>query len=476
MKKGEVLELNIEDYAFEGKGLARIDVEHEGETKKFVIFVNGSYPGDTVKAEIRRKKKSYAEAIVKEIITPSPDRVEPECEYFGVCGGCKAQDLDYDVQVNYKAEQVRDIFERIGGLTDFEILPPLSSPRNFFYRNKMEFSFAEKRWLYPHEIESGAAINDKKFALGLHIPRMFDKVLDINKCYLQSEESNKILNFTRDFFKSKDIPVYSTRTHEGYLRHLVIKQSHFTKDLMVNLVTSEENHDLFSEYTKSLLEVVPEITTIINNINEKKAQVAYGDYEIIYHGDGYIFDTIGKYKFRISANSFFQTNTLQAEFLYQTALDFADLKGDETVYDLYSGAGTISIYVSGSAKNVIGFETVDPAVEDAFYNAGLNNIENIHFVSANLDKSFLRFIDEQNLPEPDVIIADPPRGGMNPKTVADILKLSPEKLVYVSCNPSTQARDIKMLEEGGYKLVKYKPVDMFPHTYHVENVALLVKQ
>ena len=476
MKKGEVLELKIEDYAFEGKGVAKIDIPDESGNKKFVVFVNGTYPGDVVKAEIRRKKSRYAEAIVKEFINKAPERVEAKCKYFGVCGGCKAQDLDYYKQVEYKAAQVKDIFERIGGLTDFEIIPPLASEKVFFYRNKMEYSFADKRWLYPHEIKSDEEIQNRNFALGLHIPRMFDKVLDIDECFLQSEESNKILNFTRDFFRERGASIYSTKTHEGYLRHLVIKHSHFTNDIMVNLVTSEENPEWMKEYTDELLKILPEITTVINNINEKKAQVAYGDYEIIYHGDGYIFDEIGDYKFRISANSFFQTNTIQAAELYRTALEFADLKGDEVVYDLYSGAGTISIYVSRSAKMVIGFETVHPAVEDAFYNAKLNEIDNVDFVTANLDKSFLPHLEERGYPNPDVIVADPPRGGMNPKTVNDILKLLPEKIVYVSCNPSTQARDIKLLVEGGYKLVKYQPVDMFPHTYHVENVALLVRE
>jgi len=475
LKKGDIIELSIEDYAFEGKGVAKINIELEGEIKKFVVFVNGTYPGDVVKAEIRRKKKSYAEAIVSEFIKKAPERISAKCTYFGVCGGCKAQDLDYDTQVKYKADQVRDVFERIGGLSGFEILPPLKAPRIFFYRNKMEFSFADKRWLYPHEISGENEIVDRNFALGLHIPRMFDKVLDINECFLQSEESNKILNFTREFFKSRGETIYSTKIHEGYLRHLVIKQSFFTNDLMVNLVTSESKPDLFKEYTDSLIEIIPGITTIINNVNEKKSQTAYGDYEIIYHGDGYIFDTIGDYKFRISANSFFQTNTIQAEFLYKTALEFAGLTGEEVVYDLYSGAGTISIYVSVKAREVIGFETVDPAVEDAVFNAGLNNIDNVNFVNANLDKSFLHFLKEYKIPAPDVIIADPPRSGMNPKTVNDILTLMPPKIVYVSCNPSTQARDIKLLCDGGYRLVQYQPVDMFPHTYHVENVALLVK-
>ena len=474
MKKGEQIELEITGYAFEGKGIAKIDFEEieNEESKKFVVFVNGSYPGDTVKAKIRKKKARYAEAMVDEIISPSPNRIDAKCNYFKYCGGCKAQDLKYETQLEYKEEQVRDIFEKLGGFSDFETLPIVPSEKTFFYRNKMEFSFADKRWLTPDELNN-EEIKNRNFALGLHIPRIFDKVLDIEECWLQSETSNKILNFTREFFRKRDISIYSTKTHEGFLRNLIIKTAHHTNDLMVNLVTSAENDDLIKEYSESIKNEIHEITTIINNINLKKSQTAIGDFEKVFLGDGYIYDEIGDYKFRISANSFFQTNTLQAEKLYETAKQFVDFKGDEIVYDLYSGAGTISIYVSRSAKMVFGFETVEPAVADAKVNAELNNVKNVRFYTANLDKSFLPIIKEKNTPKPDIIIADPPRSGMNPKTVSDILSLMPKKIIYVSCNPATQARDIKMLVEGGYKLIKFRPVDMFPHTYHIENVALL---
>lgn len=476
MNKRDIIELDITDYAFEGKGIAKIEKE-PGTDKKYVIFANGSYPGDTVKVELHRIKKSYAEGKVVEILKASGERIEPKCKYSGICGGCKQQDLDYEFQLKYKHEQVLDIFQRIGGLTGFDVMTILPSEQIFFYRNKMEFSFAEKRWLYPEEIEKYDKIKDQKFALGLHIPRMFDKVLDIDECFLQSEESNKILNFTREFFKSRNETIYSTKTHAGYLRHLVIKQAHKTDDLMVNIVTSEENDELMKSYTIELMAEVPQITTVVNNINEKKAQVAIGDFEHVYSGNGVIFDKIGGFLFRISPNSFFQTNTLQAENLYQTALDFAEFKGDEVVYDLYSGAGTISIFVSKFVKEVYGFESVEPAVEDAKTNIELNKITNVHPLLANLDKSFLEMLGNENIPVPDVVIADPPRSGMNPKTVNDLIKLSPRKIVYVSCNPATQARDIKLLvEEGNYKLIKIRPVDMFPHTYHIENVALLERK
>lgn len=480
VKKGEIIELEIEKYAFEGRGIAKVDKgsivpEAIDESKnKYVIFVDGSYPGDVVKASLTKIKKSYAEASVAEIIKPSELRINARCKFFGTCGGCKQQDLDYSTQTKFKQQQVEEIFQKMGGFTDFEKENILPSEKTFYYRNKMEFSFAERRWLTVEELKSDENI-DRDFAVGLHIPRVFDKVLDIDECFLQSELSNKILNFTRSFFKERNTSIYSTKTHDGFLRNLVIKQAHHTNDLMVNLVTSSENKELLNLYTDKLLREIPQITTIINNVNLKKAAVAVGDFEKIYYGAGFIHDTIGKNKFRISANSFFQTNSLQAEKLYQTALDFAEMKGDEIVYDLYSGAGTISTYVSGNCKEVYAFESVGSSVKDAEANAKLNSVGNVHFFTADLYKSFLPFVEERELPKPDIVILDPPRSGMHKNTVEDVISLNPEKLVYVSCNPATQVRDIKLFSEAGYKLVKIKPVDMFPHTYHIENVALLIK-
>ena len=473
MKKGELLELTIESYAFEGKGISKIQKD-ENSDKPYVIFVNGAYPGERVNARLTKVKKSFAEAKTEEIIISSAERVAPKCKYFGTCGGCKQQDLVYSYQIKYKQEQVEDIFRRLGGFENYTSEPILPSDKIFFYRNKMEFSFAEKRWLTKEEISSSEEIYSY-FALGLHIPKMFNKVLDIEECLLQSDESNQILNLTRKFFKERKETIYSTKTHSGYLRNLVIKQSHHTNDLMVNLVTLEDNERLFTEYTKLLINEIPSITTIINNINKKKAQVAIGDYEKVYYGSGFIYDEIGEYKFRISANSFFQTNTLQAASLYNVAVDFAQFSNNDIVYDLYSGAGTIAIYISKFVKEVHGFESVEPAIADAITNAELNGVGNFKPYLADLNKSFLPIVEKSKIPNPTLIIADPPRSGMNPKTVKDIFRLSPEKIVYVSCNPATQVRDIKLLSEGGYKLQKIKPVDMFPHTFHIENVALLTK-
>jgi len=475
MKKGDTLELEISKYAAEGKGIAKINrskikpaqktEDQNNEEENYVVFVHGSYPGDKVTAQLRKIKNSYAEAKAIEIISPSKHRVEPRCKFFGTCGGCKQQDLNYETQLKYKEDLVKETFEHIGGLTDYKFEDIIPSENVFFYRNKMEYSFSDKRWLTKDEIGADEII-DKDFALGLHIPRIFDKVLDIDECFLQSELSNDILNFTRRFFKEKNTPIYSTKTHKGYLRHLVIRQSQNTDDLMVNLVTSSEDDELMNEYTNELLKAVPQITTIINNINLKKASVAIGDYEKVYCGTGFIHDKIGNYKFRISANSFFQTNTLQAENLYKTA---------EIIYDLYSGAGTIAIYVSDKAEKIYGFESVKSALKDADKNAKINSVDNAEFIEANLYRSFLPIVEKNKIPNPDVIIIDPPRSGMHKNTVDDTMQLNPGKIVYLSCNPATQARDIKLMVEAGYKLKKMKPVDMFPHTYHIENVAVLIR-
>jgi 23S rRNA (uracil1939-C5)-methyltransferase len=476
VKKGDIIELEIDKYAFEGKGITKISREPGGE-KNYVIFVHGSYPDDKVRARITRIKKNYAEAVVESLISPSQRRIEARCRFFGICGGCKQQDLDYNAQIFFKQKQVEEIFNKLGGFKNFLIEPIIPSENIFFYRNKMEFSFAERKWRTKEELNSVKdSLNDKEIALGLHVPDIYDKVLDIDECFLQSEMSNEILNFTRNFFRDKKSSAYSIRTHEGYLRNLVLRKSFHTNDFMVNLVTLEDNPSLMSEYTQSLLMKFPGVTTVVNNINLKKAAIAVGDFEKVNSGSGYIYDCIGNYKFRISANSFFQTNTLQAEKLYRTALQFAELSGNEIVYDLYSGAGTISIFISGHAKEVYGFENVESSVNDAEENKRINEIKNVHFIAADLYRSFLLKVELKEIPKPSVVILDPPRSGMHTATVEDVIILVPERIVYVSCNPATQVRDIKLFADGGYKLVKIRPVDMFPHTYHIENVALLRKE
>ena len=477
MKKNDIVELNIESYAFEGKGIAKIDqskLNHVSDKidKKYVVFVHNSYPGDIVKAKVLKLKKSFGEAKAVEVITKGEGRTEPVCKHFGICGGCKQQDLDYEFQLKYKQEQVKDIFERVAGITQFEMLPIIGAAEKYHYRNKMDFSFTPQRWLTKEEIDSDQDI-DKEFALGFHVPKVFSKVINIEECYLQSKRGTEILNFTRDHFKSLNTSIYSSKSNSGYLRNLVLRESYGYDEYMVNLVTFEDNPEIMKSYTERLLENFPFISTVVNNVNLRKSQTAFGDFEKVYHGNGIIYDSIGDFKFRVSANSFFQTNTLQAENLYKTAKDFAGFNGNEIVYDLYSGASTISIFVANSTDKVFGFESVRSAVEDGKVNCEINGINNVKSYEADLNKSFLPFLEERKIPTPDIVIADPPRSGMNPKTVKDILNLGPKKIVYVSCNPSTQARDIKLLCEKYYELVKIQPVDMFPQTYHIETVVLL---
>lgn len=473
--KNEEITVTIESYVFEGKGLARHrNTLPDGTEKDLVIFVDHAYPGDTAVVEIRKKKKNYFEAVIRELITPSPYRQTARCKYFGVCGGCRQQDMVYEQQTKFKHEQVVNLFTWQGGFSDFEILDIVPAPSEFYYRNKMEFTFARKRWLTRDEIQGDAQFSDALFA-GLHVPGVYDKVIDIEECFLQSRESNAILNYSRDFFLKKGIPAYTTSDHTGFLRNLVIRQTGNTNQLMVNMVTAGENPELMGEYSGYIRALVPEITTIVNNINLGKASVAVGEYEIVIYGPGYIEDVIGHCRFRISSNSFFQTNTRQAERLYAIAREFAGIKKSDVVYDLYCGAGTISLYVAEDAKEVYGFEASASSIKDAAVNQQINNNSNTRFFESNLYKSFLPEVEGNNLPKPDILITDPPRNGMHTTTVEDILKLKPGKIVYISCNPATQVRDIKLLAEGGYKLQKIQPVDMFPHTYHIENVALLKK-
>jgi 23S rRNA (uracil1939-C5)-methyltransferase len=478
-KRGDEVTVEISAAAFEGKAVARI----EG----FVVFVDGAVPGDVVRVRIVKSKKQYAEARILEIETPSLLRTTPRCPHVGTCGGCKWQHVSYSAQLHFKQQQVREAFERIGGFASPEILPIIGADDIFFYRNKMEFSFANQQWLEQLPIADlqlpiqddpignrKLEISNPTVFLGLHVPQRYDKVLDIRECHLQSEISNAILAFTREFARRSGLPVYSSESDVGYFRFLVIRQSKRTNELMVNLVTYESRPDVMKEWTSGLLAAVPGVTTIVNTINDRKAQIAFGDSEHVYHGDGVIHERLGAHTFTISAGSFFQTNTAQAEKLYSVAKDCAGLRATDTVYDLYSGTGSIALFISDEAGRVIGIESVESAVRDAERNAKLNGVTNCSFLLGDLkDRLTKDTAWMQSLPKPDVLVIDPPRSGMHPRVLEEIVKLRVPKLVYVSCNPATQARDVKALCEKNYRIARLQPVDMFPHTYHIENVALL---
>jgi len=467
INKGDEVELTIERLSGEGKTVARKD--------GMVFFVEDAVPGDVVQARVWKLHKKFAEARAVEILTPSSLRTNPKCKHFGVCGGCKWQQLSYDAQLSFKHQQVVDAFQRIGGFASPDVKPVIGCDDPYFYRNKMEFTFSRYRWLTNEEMIQMPE-QPEEVALGLHIPKRYDKVLNLEECWLQSELSAAIVNTVREVAKGWELNVYSSDDQQGYLRHLVIRESKRTGEVMVNLVTSTDSHEVMQKMTDLLLKYFQQITTIVNNITGRRSMVAVGEKEIVYHGPGYITEKIGDYTFRISANSFFQTNTAQGETLYNCVRSVAGLTSTDVVYDLYSGTGTIAIYLSDAVERVIGIEMVESAIADAERNAELNRVSNCYFLQGDLkdrltkDSGWL-----QEHPRPTVVVADPPRSGMHAKVIDQIAKLSPQRIVYVSCNPSTQARDAKLLCERGYVLNGIQPVDMFPHTDHIEAVALFTR-
>lgn len=462
MKRGTEVELTIEKFADRGKSLARVD--------GYVVFVPEAVPGDRVRARVVKRKKSYAEARLLDVVEPSPLRVEPRCFYFGTCGGCKWQHVDYEAQLDAKRQSVQEAFVHQGGFEEVTARPTIGSENIYFYRNKMEFSFSTNRWLTREEIDSGRDF-DTDFALGLHVPGGFDKVLDLKTCYLQSDLSVRIVNAVRAFVKEHDWAPWNIRQHVGFVRHLVIRTGEQTGEVMVNLVTNGYDAERMAVLAAHLQADFPEVTTLVNTINTGVAQTAFGEEILTIYGPGVIHDTIGRYRFEIAPNAFFQTNTKQAERLYEVARDFAALRPDDLLYDLYCGAGTISLFVSEHVRQVVGVELVEEAVANARANAAANDVANCTFLSGDLMKLFTPdFVRRHG--RPDVLIADPPRGGMHPKVVEQIARLRPERFVYVSCNPQTQVRDLALLREV-YTIEAVQPVDLFPHTHHIENVVAL---
>ncbi|MDP6339161.1 MAG: 23S rRNA (uracil(1939)-C(5))-methyltransferase RlmD [Candidatus Marinimicrobia bacterium] len=462
IKKGDELVLDIDSLAYGGKGVARVD--------DFVIFVKNAIPGQKVRALVYRKRKGYGEARPLEILTESPHMVAPRCDHFPTCGGCKVQQLDYEEQVAQKQQQVENIFLRQAGIKDFKVDAVIPAEHIYHYRNKMEFTFSNNRWVLPSESEEV----ERDFALGMHIPKRWDKILNIDACHIMPEIGTEILNKTQSLAKALKLKPYDQKTHNGFLRYLLMRFGHNTGDILVNLVTSYENPDLLKPLADGLIEAFPQVTTVVNNINTRKADVAFGEYELHLHGKSYLEEKLGYHTFEISANSFFQTNTVMADKLYQAALEGAKLRGEEVVFDLYCGTGSISLFLAQKAKEVHGFEVIVSAVEDATRNAVRNNMGNVHFHVANLD-NFFKFGVGKKYPKPDVVVVDPPRAGMHKFMSNYLPKFGAEKIIYVSCNPTTQARDTEILQMKGYELKKLTVVDMFPHTPHVETVCIFQK-
>ena len=457
----EIENIEIIDTASKGKSVAK----HDGR----VIFIKGGVPGDICNIKVFKRRKKFWEAEINNIIKESPFRREPKCEHFGVCGGCKWQNMKYKNQLDFKQNEVLNNLTKIGGITISKYNKIIASEEEYFYRNKMEFSFSNKRWLTQKEIEEKSTIVDKD-ALGFHVPGMFDKVIDLNTCYLQKEPSNKIRTTIKEFAKENKLSFFDIKNQTGLLRNLIIRTS-TTNELMV-LVQFFENDieriNLLMEYIKKTFK---KITSLLYTINEKANNTLYDQEIICYNGKDHINEKVKDLTFKIGPKSFFQTNSEQAVKLYTKARELAQITKDDIVYDLYTGTGTIAQFIAQKAKVVIGIDSVEEAIKAANENAKFNKIKNCKFFTGDMKNIFTNeFINEHG--HPDVIITDPPRDGMHKKVVEKILEIKPKRIVYISCNSSTQARDISIMKEK-YDIIEIQTIDMFPQTHHVENILVL---
>ena len=456
--------LEIVDIAAEGKAI--------GRWNDMVVFVPMAVPGDVVNVQIRVKRRRFMEGYITEYLRKSPLRETPRCEHYGVCGGCKWQHLPYAEQLKFKQRQVVDQLTRIGKVELPEIRPILGSAKTFFYRNKLEFTFCNKRWLTAEEVATQQDITPEP-ALGFHIPNMFDKVLDIRKCWLQEEPSNAIRNSVRAFCIENGYLFYNVREHRGEVRNLIIRTAS-TGEIMVIVAFGEASQEKIEALLNHIASNFPQITSLMYVVNTKLNDTI-GDLPILcFKGRDHIFEEMEGLRFKIGPKSFYQTNSIQAYELYKTAREFAELTGSETVYDLYTGTGTIANFIARRCKKVVGVEYVPEAIEDAKNNSRLNGIDNTSFFAGDM-KDVLndRFIEQNGVP--DVVILDPPRAGLHEDVVDTVMRAAPQRIVYVSCNPATQARDLSLFDPD-YRVTQIQPVDMFPHTHHVENVVQLVRR
>lgn len=465
-KKTDIILENvlIEGVAAEGKAIARID--------GVVLFVEYAVPGDVVNVKIIKKKKNYMEGVITSMIKPSEQRMEPFCEHFGICGGCKWQHLPYEMQLQAKQQQVYDQLVRIGHLSIPEISPIIPSDNTRYYRNKLEFTFSSKRWIYGDENPEELSPQER-CGLGFHVGRFFDKVLDIKHCWLQKEPSNRIRLFMKDYALSHGLEFYNIRENTGFLRNMVVR-SNTAGDIMLTVVFAFEDHSLMDPFLSSIYEAFPEIKSLYYVINSKLNDSISDQECILFRGDDAIWERMENLRFKIGPKSFYQTNSEQAYKLYSAARNLAALEGGEVVYDLYTGTGTIAQFVSAKASKVVGIEYVKEAIDDANVNAEANGITNCSFYAGDMkDVLTSDFIKENGTPE--VMIIDPPRAGMHPDVVKTILEAAPQRIVYVSCNPASQARDLAMMSEK-YEITAVQPVDMFPQTIHVENICALTRK
>ncbi|MEZ4907370.1 MAG: 23S rRNA (uracil(1939)-C(5))-methyltransferase RlmD [Saprospiraceae bacterium] len=450
---------DIVDIADRGKAVGK---SKDGK----VVFLTGVVPGDKAEVLIYKKRKGNLEGKVVRILEESPFRVKPVCSHFEYCGGCKWQNLNYEKQLEYKDNQVKASLQRIAKVETEKFLPILGSEEEYYYRNKLEFSFSNKRWLTDEEVKSEIDINQEN-VLGFHASGNFEKIIPIEHCYLQADPSNQIRNFIRDFTLDKNYSYWDAKNHLGLMRNIIVRTSSLGQVMVT--ISFSENENIF-ELLDALKNNFPNITSLNYVINSKFNDSIF-DLDIInYHGEKYIKEKLGDTEFIISPKSFFQTNTHQSQRLYDIAIGFADFKGDETVLDLYTGIGSIALYMAGMVKKVIGVEVIPEAIDDAKINALQNNIQNAEFIVGDVKDILLN-----NIVKPDIIFVDPPRAGLDKKVVEEILKLNPQKIIYISCNPATQARDIFLMKDD-YTVKNSQAVDMFPHTHHIENVVELVRK
>ncbi|MDX1910947.1 MAG: 23S rRNA (uracil(1939)-C(5))-methyltransferase RlmD [Saprospiraceae bacterium] len=467
-KKQYVLpDIPIHGIADRGKGVGRT-------AEGMAVFVDGAVPGDVVDVFVQKKKGGFAEGRVERIVRPSPERTEPFCQHFSICGGCKWQNLDYTAQLRHKQQVVEDALLRIGKIEVGEFLPILGAPETTFYRNKLEFGFSNKRWLFDGEMAAQTAENplpeEALYGLGFHKAGFFDKVIDIQHCWLQAEPSNTLRNACRAIALEQGLEFYDLRRHKGFLRNLMVRLT-TTGECMLLVSFAQEREEAIKRYLDAILAQFPELTTLVYCINRKLNDSMFDLEMRTYHGKGYVVEQLGDLKCKIGPKSFFQTNSLQGKRLYDVAAEFAGLTGNENVYDLYTGTGSIALYLAKHCRAVVGIEEIPEAIADAEENMRLNQINNATFYAGDV-KSVLSPEFVQKHGRPDVLITDPPRAGMHEKAVHFLLELAAPRIVYVSCNPATQARDLQWLSEK-YRVLKVRPVDMFPHTHHIENVALL---
>ncbi|MBX3043485.1 MAG: 23S rRNA (uracil(1939)-C(5))-methyltransferase RlmD [Candidatus Kapabacteria bacterium] len=460
------VELDIESAGFEGVCISKYNEK--------VVFTKYTVPGDKVLAVIQKNRRRFNEAKVEKILEESPHRISPQCKHFGMCGGCSWQNVSYDKQLEIKSQNVIDLFQRIGGVDVGEYLPIVGAEKDFSYRNKMEFSFGASRWLSEDEINSGLPITDKDFAFGMHLPGRFDKIIDIKSCEIQQPYANEILNAVRLYSRDYGLNAYNVRTHNGFLRGLIIRHSKLTDEFTVILMTktaySDAEKKFIDWFSSDFAGLFTKVANVVHAINESKNPVGISSFEVI-KGDGFLRENILDVEFKISPFSFFQTNSHQLNKFIKNIVDSANIKESDTVWDLFCGTGSITLPASKFAKKVIGIELVESSINDAIENALLNNLTNVEFYSADLNNKKIPMLLNQ-LDKPDVVIFDPPRAGMSPNLINHILEIEPPRLVYVSCNPATQARDVSLMSEK-YSVVTIQPFDMFPQTYHIESIVVL---